>query len=303
MTKLFTQTIENWNDWGNIFQNIPAFTPIINAINKKHNLPDRSVSHLLPGTNAVFRAGNIVYKIYAPKESGLDTTADFVREIASIKNAGTAGVHTPEIICTGEIADRYLFRYMVQSYIDGNPAASILPSYLNIEKQAFASKLRQIVQAMSKIEPQTFIGNLMINVRENERWRVFPPQIHKQVIERAEQIDLTDSHYVHGDLTGENVIIGKDGEIYLIDFADCQTAPYYYDWCPLFFELFGCDRTLAGEYFKDQSGEGFIYAFLNALILHDFGGDFAKKLCAITSTKPESITSITDFIPLLRKVL
>ncbi len=38
---------------------------------------------LTPGTNGVFRCGDLVLKIFFPKESGLDPAVDFHRELAA----------------------------------------------------------------------------------------------------------------------------------------------------------------------------------------------------------------------------
>ena len=303
MNYLFTQQIASWNDWGDVFQNIGAFTPIIEKINKKHGIPERIISHLPPGTNAVFKAGGLVYKIFAPTESGFDSSADFECERKSIANATKLGINTSEIVCHGEIADKYLFRYIVLKYIEGYPAGSILPSYLNIEKATFAEKLKHSIYLMSDMETHSTSDDVIRNVRENKRWSCFPQEVHEWVSERASMIDYTDSRYVHGDLTGENVIINTQGQgnIYIIDFADCQTAPEFYDWPPIFFCLFKCDPILTREFFADYGKDGFIEQFTDAMLIHDFGGDFARDLCRELSVDCKTIRHPREFLPLIVK--
>lgn len=36
---LFTETVENWKDWGRVFQSIPAFTPLAEEICRREGLP------------------------------------------------------------------------------------------------------------------------------------------------------------------------------------------------------------------------------------------------------------------------
>lgn len=36
---LFTETVENWKDWGRVFQSIPAFTPLAQEICRREGLP------------------------------------------------------------------------------------------------------------------------------------------------------------------------------------------------------------------------------------------------------------------------
>ena len=80
-TTYFTETIQNWQDWAAVFQSISVFEPLIRAILQKEKLPLGKVTQLTPGTNAVFRVEQLVIKIYAPKESGMDQTSDQKTEL------------------------------------------------------------------------------------------------------------------------------------------------------------------------------------------------------------------------------
>ena len=84
-TTYFTETIQNWQDWAAVFQSISAFEPLIRAILQKEKLPLGKVTQLTPGTNAVFRVEQLVIKIYAPKESGMDQTSD-QKQIRPVKS-------------------------------------------------------------------------------------------------------------------------------------------------------------------------------------------------------------------------
>ena len=54
---LVTEQINNWDDWGKVFQSIPAFKPLVECIFNKENLPIVEIENLKPGTNAVFKVG------------------------------------------------------------------------------------------------------------------------------------------------------------------------------------------------------------------------------------------------------
>ena len=88
---LFTETVENWKDWGRVFQSIPAFTPLAQEICRREGLPWVGLSPLTPGTNGVFHCGDAVLKIFFPKESGLDPALDFHRELAVSQWAAKRG--------------------------------------------------------------------------------------------------------------------------------------------------------------------------------------------------------------------
>lgn len=54
---LFADTIENWRDWGRVFQSIPAFTPLAKEIFRREALPWQELSPSLPAPTAYFGAG------------------------------------------------------------------------------------------------------------------------------------------------------------------------------------------------------------------------------------------------------
>jgi serine/threonine-protein kinase RIO1 len=77
---------------------------------------------------------------------------------------------------------------------------------------------------------------------------------------------------VHGDLTGENVMVREDGSLCILDWADALPAAETYEWPPLVFELFRCDPELVG-FFCEEDPQGFAAKLVDALTLHDFGAD------------------------------
>ena len=63
---------------------------------------------------------------------------------------------------------------------------------------------------------------------ENERFDCLHPRLVSELKARAQSLDLSDSVLVHGDCTGENLLV-NDGQPILIDFADCCLAPAWYE--------------------------------------------------------------------------
>ena len=71
MNNEFLEEINDWNSWGKVFQSIAAFENLIKKIFKKENLSCKEISRLTAGSNAVFKVGNFVIKIFAPIEAGM----------------------------------------------------------------------------------------------------------------------------------------------------------------------------------------------------------------------------------------
>ena len=63
---LFNELIHNWSEWGMVFQSVEAFTPLAKEIFRREGLAFSGLENLTPGTNAVFRAGDYVIKIFVP---------------------------------------------------------------------------------------------------------------------------------------------------------------------------------------------------------------------------------------------
>jgi len=59
---LFKATVDGWASWAKVFQSIEAFEPLIKAILCQHGLPSAEIERCTPGTNAVFRVGDLVVK-------------------------------------------------------------------------------------------------------------------------------------------------------------------------------------------------------------------------------------------------
>lgn len=70
MKYLFKSQIKNWQDWLAVYQNVPEFLPLIQAVFRRENLKLKSFAECMSGTHFVARFGNMVIKIYAPEESG-----------------------------------------------------------------------------------------------------------------------------------------------------------------------------------------------------------------------------------------
>ena len=97
---LFAHTIQSWEDWADVYQSIPAFTPLIQEIFRREGLPFSPLSPLTPGTNAVFRSGELVVKVFFPRESGLDPEGDFQNEGAVCRLLTQRQVPVPQLLAT-----------------------------------------------------------------------------------------------------------------------------------------------------------------------------------------------------------
>lgn len=271
---LFTETVENWKDWGRVFQSIPAFTPLAQEICRREGLPFAGLSPLTPGTNGVFRCGDAVLKIFFPKESGLDPALDFQRELAVSQWAAEWGVSTPAVLGQGMVSDKYDFYYLVTQYCPGEEAGPWLEEATPAQRAEFVKRLRQMLETLNRPAPGIFPWeDLKAQARTNKRLEKLTPSLREEVLRRLEGIELGEIVLTHGDLTGENLLVKEDGSLVVIDWADARLAPAWYELGPIAFELFQGRGELL-RLFAGADREAFIERLLDCCCLHDFGADF-----------------------------
>ena len=271
---LFNERINNWEAWARVYQSIPAFSALIVSIWKENGWTMASIEHCQAGTNAVFKVGDKIIKIFAPMESGCDTRQDYEVETAGLSYAQSL-VPTPSILCRGIRYDRYIFRYLVLTYIDGIPFSLKMFGYDAKTKVKLGRQLRKLTDHLNQpniLMPIDYIER----EKQNLRWQIFPDAFQKERIKYLDQFSCHPPVYVHGDLNGDNLIIDYNGKIHIIDFADALMAPIEYEWAVIICELFQFDKDYLTGYFGPLTIEQYIKICIQGLLIHDFGADIIR---------------------------
>lgn len=299
---LFTKTIANWADWGAVYQDVPAFLPLARAIFAKEGLPPiRETSPLTPGTNAVFRADDLVVKIFAPKESGLDAESDFRTEQAAIRRAESLGIATPKLRGAGFLEDKYRFYYLVTDYISGKEAGTWLKTAGKAQKGQFCGWLWDALRPWNTpCGDGGFRRDMAGYSLENPRWKEISPAAEACRRKLLPSLAAMPEVCVHGDLTAENLLVPDESVPVIIDFADTVLAPACYELPPVCFSLFDYDPDLARMFWK--SPEPLAEALFAGLLLHDFGADFMGEICTrFLGISPKELPSLKPVENFLRE--
>ena len=227
----FNETIDAWQDWERVFQNIEAWRPLIAHIYARERLPLAEIEHLTPGSNAVFRTGQYVVKIFAPEEAFPHSPMDFASECFGQAHANRLGVSVPRLVTHGAVEDKYLFRYTVSEFIEGRPLKDV--PLTDAEKVSAGSQLRGICDRWNT--PCAPWGGLrlpecLLAARYVDGMREDGGFTERFIAERARYLrqlplDPAEFVYCHADLCMDNYLLREDGDIAILDFADSQYAP------------------------------------------------------------------------------
>lgn len=273
---LFSHSIASWSDWGRVFNSPDAFAPLCEYIFDRERFEYSRPEKLTPGTNAVFRIGRYVVKIYAPIESGVDCVSDMSTELFAERFAREHDVPTPRILANGEVNDRYRFVYIVSEYIDGIDFDSYIHDHPE-KKRGLAASLRELTDCMNQPAPD-FNSIDIINDPERSRcWDCFTDSFCADRRAYIDRLDTSPRVFVHGDLNADNILVDRDGSLCVIDFADAVKAPKFYEQALVATELFKFDPDLISGYFGDIPPDSLAQMIVDGLLIHDFGGDIVRQ--------------------------
>ena len=277
---LFTEQINNWDDWGKVFQSIPAFTPLVTHIFQKEKLPMAKIEQLQPGSNAVFKVGNYVIKIFAPQGMGEDYGTNVDVELFGMKWANAQGVPAPKLIADGAVADKYDFRYMIMEHIHGKMLGEVEDSLSYEDKFRIGMQMRNITDKLNtQCENFTPIDVMQYAV-DNKRWQKegFPASFQEELLAYLANMHINENKkvYCHGDLNCDNILLDENLNVYIIDFADAMYAPIEYELVYIASSLFCFEKPYMMGYFGEYDVDDILNLCMTWLPVHAWGHAIMK---------------------------
>jgi len=287
----FDGEIDGWDSWCKIFHSVEVWKPLVNFILEKESLPVSQVENLHPGSNAVFKSGEYVVKIFAPKKLGANGSGAYKTEKFGMSFAYFHGVTVPKLIASGEINDKYDFPYMVMDYIKGVDFTEASEKFSDGDKFMFGKRMRDITDKMNK--PCKNFNRIDVKKR-HRRWNKikFSERFKAERLEYLKSHDFGEKVFIHGDLCEDNILIDAENNIYIIDFADSVKSPRCYEHAHLASSgLFNFDKAYLRGYFGDYKTDELLDICFDGILLHDFGAWIIDPGIA----KTEDVKSLKDF--------
>ena len=301
---LFNENIDNWDDWGKVFHSIPAFTPLVEYILNKENLPIAKIENLKPGTNAVFKAGGYVMKIFSPLGLSFDkdygTNIDV--ELFGMRLANSQGVPAPRLIANGVVEDRYCFRYIIMEYIDGKMLDEIKDGLSYEDKVIIGQNVRKITDKLN-VPCENFTNiDFMQYAKDNRSvmdWAEegFPESLQKERLAYFENLIIDENRkvYCHGDFHCGNILVDDKLNVHIVDFADAMYAPAEYELVYIVSSLFCFEKPYMTGYFGEYDVDDIADLCMAWLPVHAWGHD-------ATEGNLRDVTDIKSFAVMREKL-
>jgi hypothetical protein len=290
---IFNEMINRNRDWENAAKS-GAFIPLIKHIYETNHIIFGE-ARLISENNEVFQVGNTAIKLFRPPEAKLPGYERiYETELSAMNFCKSAGVLTPDIICTGIVKDEvYSLPYTVMEYIDGSLANEIISGYDKKSKIEFSLKLKEITDKIyipTNIDIPRYVdfdkmGSTLWSYRMPESFI----EDRKQYLSK---IKFPEPVFQHGDLWDGNIFVNKQGRLVLIDFAESLIAPSYYDIAPLILNDGWYDSVRLETYFGEYKNDIFYDNFTTAWLLNWFGAEYIILRARQTGIDFESITSV-----------
>jgi hypothetical protein len=166
-----------------------------------------------------------------------------------LRTAVATSANVPEVIAEGEIEGLY---YFDMPFIPARDAVSFLSSATFDELGEFAGHIESLITNLARTGPEpgvsrpptkdVLLGKLNeISARTDGR---FTKALAPLCTATSALAIFTDPRNatptaVHGDLTFENILVGRNGQLWLIDTIESPFDHYWLDWSKLFQECEG----------------------------------------------------------------
>ena len=255
---LFTEQLNNEGDWYYIKRDISAFALLIEHIMRNENLPIAVIENLTHGTNAVFKIGGYVVKIFVPSELYETTDKGYGKnvdiEIFGIQWANDMGVPSPKLIAYGIVEDKYLFRYMIMEYVHGTELDKIEDKLSYEDKVRIGRNVRNITDKLN-LPCENFTPIDIIKFAScNVGWKIkgFPESFLAELSAFLENFNMGQKVYCHGDFHEGNILVDDNMKVSLVDFADAMYAPAEYELVYIVSSLFGFEKPYMEGYFGEN---------------------------------------------------
>ncbi|EQM53824.1 hypothetical protein N692_13950 [Lactiplantibacillus plantarum EGD-AQ4] len=246
----FQQQINAWSDWQGLQMNALAFEPVLQKIYASENEPYKTPEPVADQFAARFTIGPTEIAIFPPSDVMAETRAYYQAERFGLTRMARLNLGAPRLLHAGFVFDKYQFYYVIYRPLQGITLTEFCATAKPLAKSTLGRQigtmLTQLNTEVAAFGPEnSAVGD----------WQVFGNDFAAERKAWLAQYQVTPNQFVHGNLTGDNLIV-TSGELGLQRFSTAHQAAKQTELVPLILDAFNGDaELLAGFKATYQTGD------------------------------------------------
>ncbi|MBU7446865.1 MULTISPECIES: hypothetical protein [Lactiplantibacillus] len=234
----FQQQINVWSDWQGLQTNALAFEPVLQKIYASENEPYKTPEPVADQFAARFTIGPTEIAIFPPSAVMAETRAYYQAERFGLTRMARLKLGAPRLLHAGFVFDKYQFYYVIYRPLQGITLTEFCATAKPLAKSTLG---RQIGTMLTQLN--TEVATFGPESQPVGDWQVLGNDFAAEREAWLAQHPVTPNQFVHGNLTGDNLIV-TSGELGLQRFSTAHQAAKQTELVSLIFDAFNGDAEL-----------------------------------------------------------
>ncbi|ALO03692.1 hypothetical protein N7X57_03095 [Lactiplantibacillus paraplantarum] len=234
----FQQQINQWSDWQGLQTNVMAFEPLIQQIYASENEPFKTPEPMVDSVVARFNVGSTQIAIFPPSEVAPRTRDYYQATRFGLTRMARLKLGAPQLRHAGFIFDKYQFYYVIVQPLQGIPLTEFCVTAKPLAKSTLGRQIGTILTQLN-----TEVPNFSHVETRPDDWAMFGNDFVDERTAWLQQRPVTTNQFVHGNLTGDNLIV-TSGQLGLQRFSTARPAARQTELVPLILQAFNNDADL-----------------------------------------------------------
>jgi len=292
----FKNELKKWADWQAVMLNPVVFEPLIQQIYRSENEPFKTPEAVADRFAAVFAVGPTQIAIFPPVTVASDTRDHYQTERFSLRRLARLKVTAATLLHAGFIFDSEQFYYVIYRPLVGTSLTEFVKTAEPLAKSTLGRQLGLAVRQLNS-EVAGFNQVDATTLANQADWAQLGSSFatDRESYLTAHPVPMTG--YVHGQLTGENVVVTA-GQVGFQHFQAAVQGPWQADLATLVGQAFAGDADLLSGFQTTFKSPDLAADVLIGLLWRPDG---PTRIQALMGTKQVAFTTLTQRLQQLVK--
>lgn len=292
----FKNELKKWADWQAVMLNPVVFEPLIQQIYRSENEPFKTPEAVADPFAAVFAVGRTQIAIFPPVMVASDTRDRYQTERFSLRRLARLKVTAATLGHAGFIFDSEQFYYVIYQPLVGTSLTEFVKTAEPLAKSTLGRQLGTAVRQLNS-EVAGFNQVDAITLANQADWAQLGSNFvaERESYLAAHPVPMTD--YVHGQLTGENIVVTA-GQVGFQHFQAAVQGPWQADLATLIGQAFAGDADLLAGFQTTFNSPDLATDMLIGLLWRPDG---PARIQTLMGTKQVTLTALTQRLQQLVK--